>query len=89
MSGGVVLGSWRDTATRAAIVDFIGRVTEDGGPDYVEPADRIAVFDNDGTLWCEKPMPVELGFILKRLAEMAAPRCIPQGPAAVEGGGRE
>jgi phosphoglycolate phosphatase-like HAD superfamily hydrolase len=71
MSGGVVLGSWRDTATRAAIVDFVGRVTEDGGPDYVEPADRIAVFDNDGTLWCEKPMPVELGFILKRLAEMA------------------
>ena len=35
------------------------------------PAERIAVFDNDGTLWCEKPMPVELGFILKRLAEMA------------------
>ena len=51
------------------------------------PAERIAVFDNDGTLWCEKPMPIELGFILHRLAEMARPtrRC---GNAAVEGGAR-
>jgi phosphoserine phosphatase len=46
-------------------------VTAEGGPDYVEPAERIAVFDNDGTLWCEKPMPVELGFILRRFVEMA------------------
>jgi hypothetical protein len=68
---GVPLTSWRDTATRGAIVDFMGRVTDDGGPDYVPPPDRIAVFDNDGTLWCEKPIPVELGFILKRFAEMA------------------
>ena len=44
---------------------------EEGGPDFVPPAERIAVFDNDGTLWCEKPMPIELGFILVRLAEMA------------------
>jgi len=65
------LTSWHDTATRAAIVDFVERVTTEGGPDYVPPAERIAVFDNDGTLWCEKPMPVELGFILVRLAEMA------------------
>ena len=43
----------------------------EGGPDYVPPAERIATFDNDGTLWCEKPMPIELGFILMRLAEMA------------------
>ena len=40
-------------------------------PAHVPPAERVAVFDNDGTLWCEKPMPVELGFILERLAEMA------------------
>ena len=65
------LTSWHDTPTRAAIVDFVERVTTEGGPDYVPPAERIAVFDNDGTLWCEKPMPIELGFILMRLAEMA------------------
>src|SRR5215475_1438262 len=65
------LRSWNDTATRAAIVDFVERVTTEGGPDYVPPAERIATFDNDGTLWCEKPMPIELGFILRRFAEMA------------------
>ncbi len=65
------LASWKDGPTRAAIVEFVGRVTDEGGSDCVPPSDRIAVFDNDGTLWCEKPMPIELGFILKRLAEMA------------------
>ncbi len=55
--------------TRAAIVDF-ERVTDEGGA-TVPPDDRVAVFDNDGTLWCEKPMPVELGFILHRFTEMA------------------
>ena len=65
------LKSWHDTPTRAAIVEFVERVTQEGGPDYVPPSERIAVFDNDGTLWCEKPMPIELGFILMRLAEMA------------------
>ncbi len=66
-----MLASWNDTPTRRAIVEFVERVGEQGGAHYVPPAERIAVFDNDGTLWCEKPMPVELGFILKRLAEMA------------------
>ena len=65
------LKSWHDTPTRAAIVDFVERVTQEGGPDFVPPAERIATFDNDGTLWCEKPMPIELGFVLRRLAEMA------------------
>ena len=65
------LPSWNDTPTRAAILEFVGRVTTEGGPDYVPPSERIATFDNDGTLWCEKPMPIELGFILKRLVEMA------------------
>ena len=64
------LASWRDTPTRAAILNFVERVTTEGGPEFV-PADRIATFDNDGTLWCEKPMPIELGFILERLVEMA------------------
>jgi hypothetical protein len=66
-----VLSVWRDTATKRAIVDFVERVTSEGGPDFVPPRDRIAVYDNDGTLWCEKPMPIELGFLLERLAQMA------------------
>ncbi len=66
-----LLASWEDTPTRAAIVEFVERVTDEDGADYVAPPDRIATFDNDGTLWCEKPMPIELGFILRRLAEMA------------------
>jgi hypothetical protein len=65
------LPSWNDGAIRAAILDFVARLTTDGSPDYVPPAERIAVFDNDGTLWCEKPMPIELVFILLRWAEMA------------------
>src|SRR6476660_7308372 len=65
------LASWNDGATKAALVEFVERVTRDGSADYVPPAERVAVFDNDGTLWCEKPMPIELGFILRRMAEMA------------------
>ena len=83
------LASWNDTPTREAIVDFVERVTTEGGPDYVPPAERIAVFDNDGTLWCEKPMPIELGFILVRLAEMAEAGRVAAREAAVEGGPRE
>ena len=66
-----LLASWNDTATRRAIVDFVDTVTEDGGDGFVAPAERIAVFDNDGTLWVEKPMPIQLDFTLRRLAEMA------------------
>ncbi len=72
MAGDEVLASWREGRARTAILDFVARVTEEGGPDYVAPDERVAVFDNDGTLWCEKPMPIEVGFILRRLAEMAA-----------------
>jgi phosphoserine phosphatase len=63
---GEPLPSWNDTATRRAIVEFVEAVDAS-----VAPEERVAVFDNDGTLWCEKPMPIELGFILERLAEMA------------------
>jgi phosphoserine phosphatase len=62
----VGLSSWRDTAVRKAIVDFVERVCEE-----VPVEERVAVFDNDGTLWCEKPMPIQLDFILRRLAGMA------------------
>jgi hypothetical protein len=69
--GSSTLPSWNDTASRQAIIRFVGSVTDETGQHYVPPPERIAVFDNDGTLWCEKPTPVELGFILTRLAGMA------------------
>ena len=65
------LASWRDTATRDAIVGFVQAVTSEGGTSYVLPEERVAVFDNDGTLWCEKPLPIQADFILRRLHEMA------------------
>ncbi|MFE3289324.1 HAD family hydrolase [Rhodococcus sp. NPDC059234] len=65
------LESWADGGTRSAILKFVARVTDESGPDFVEPAARIAVFDNDGTLWCEKPMPIQLDFTVRRLGEMA------------------
>ena len=65
------LDSWTDGATKSAIVDFVARVTGDG-PDYVAPEARIAVFDNDGTLWCEKPAYIQLDFLVRRFAEQAA-----------------
>jgi hypothetical protein len=71
MADDAQLGSWNDGPAAAAIREFVGRVTTEGSPEFVPPAERVAVFDNDGTLWCEKPMPIELGFILQRLAAMA------------------
>jgi hypothetical protein len=65
-----VLHTWRDGAAKQAILDFVGRACGDG-PDAVPAEERVAVFDNDGTLWCEKPMPIQLDFILRRLVEMA------------------
>jgi hypothetical protein len=65
------LSTWTDGPAKSAIVTFVNRVTTKGGGEYLPPEERIAVFDNDGTLWCEKPMPIELGFILLRLATMA------------------
>jgi phosphoserine phosphatase len=65
----VELPSWQG-ATRTAILDFVRSVTELGDA-FVPPAERIATFDNDGTLWCEKPMPIQLDFILRRLVSMA------------------
>ena len=65
------LASWKDGPTKSAIVDFVGRVTTANGPDFVAPEERIAVFDNDGTLWCEKPMYIQLDFLLRRFKEQA------------------
>ena len=66
------LASWTDGPTKSAIVDFVARVTAEGGPEFVAPEARVAVFDNDGTLWCEKPMYIQLDFLIRRLAEKAA-----------------
>ncbi|MCB9162414.1 MAG: haloacid dehalogenase-like hydrolase [Caldilineaceae bacterium] len=65
------LPSWHDTPSRQAILDFVARVSDAGDPDYVPPDARIAVFDNDGTLWCEKPMYVQLDYLLRKLAAQA------------------
>ena len=66
-----LLVSWRDTPARKAITDFVQGVTSEGSAGYVAPADRVAVFDNDGTLWSEKPIPIQLDFTLFRMAELA------------------
>ncbi|WP_367159693.1 hypothetical protein [Mesorhizobium sp.] len=66
-----VLPSWNDGTAKRVIIDFVDRVTENGGSDFAPPEDRIATFDNDGTLWCEQPMPVQLFFAFERLAELA------------------
>jgi len=60
------LSSWSDGPATRAIIEFVERAAS------VPTEERVAVFDNDGTLWCEKPMPIQLDFILRRLAEMAA-----------------
>jgi hypothetical protein len=59
------------TPAKQAIVDFVGRVTKAGAPDFVAPAERIATFDNDGTLWVEQPMYVQMAFALDRVKALA------------------
>src|SRR6056297_3007866 len=66
------LPSWADTEARARITDFVTRVTDPGSPDYVTPSARVAVFDNDGTLWSERPVYFQFLFAVDRLQEMAA-----------------
>ena len=63
--------SWNDGAARQSLVEFISKVTEQGSPDYVPPLERIAVFDNDGTLWVEQPMYVQAFFVLDRIRALA------------------
>jgi hypothetical protein len=66
-----LLPSWNDTAPKKAIVAFVEKVTKEGSSDFVSPNERIATFDNDGTLWCEKPLPVQLFFTLDRVKALA------------------
>jgi phosphoglycolate phosphatase-like HAD superfamily hydrolase len=65
------LPSWNDTAPKKAIIAFVDRVTKEGGPDYVPPADRVATFDNDGTLWVESPIYTQVAFAFDRVKLMA------------------
>lgn len=65
------LPSWNNTPARQAIVAFVERVTADGSLDFVPVAERIAVFDNDGTLWCEQPLYVQLAFVADRIKSLA------------------
>src|SRR3954449_10061608 len=65
------LASWRDGAARDAILRFVAATTGTDGSEPVPVEERVAVFDNDGTLWCEKPVPIQMDFILRRLVEMA------------------
>jgi hypothetical protein len=64
------LSLWEETPAKQAVLDFVDRVTADGAETFVPPAERIATFDNDGTLWCEQPL-VQGAFIAQRLAAMA------------------
>jgi haloacid dehalogenase-like hydrolase len=65
------LPSWNDGATKQSILDFVAAVTREGSPDFVPPAERIATFDNDGTLWVEHPMYTQLAFALDRVKALA------------------
>jgi len=66
-----LLPSWNDGAAKKAITDFVARVTTQGGADFVAPSERIAVFDNDGTLWCEQPEYFQALFAFDRIRAMA------------------
>ncbi len=65
------LPSWNEGATKAAILNFVANTTNQSHPDYVDPEERIATFDNDGTLWCESPDYVQSMFMFDRVRDMA------------------
>ena len=65
------LPSWHDGKAKSGIIDFVTRTTQEGSPDFIVPADRIACFDNDGTLWSEQPIYFQLAFTIDRVKAMA------------------
>lgn len=65
------LPSWNDNAPKRAIVTFVEKVTREGSPHFVPAPGRIATFDNDGTLWAEKPMPFQVLFAFDRVNALA------------------
>ncbi len=65
------LPSWNDSSPKQAIIAFVEKVTREGSPDFVPVPERIATFDNDGTLWCEQPLYVQLQFAIDRVKALA------------------
>ena len=65
------LPSWNNGAAKQSILRFIDRITREDSPDFVPPSERIAVFDNDGTLWAEQPMYFQFLFVLDRIRALA------------------
>jgi hypothetical protein len=68
------LPSWNDSDSRRTLTGYVARVVREGSPDYVKPAERVAVFDNDGTLWAEQPAYFQAAFLFDRIREMAKDR---------------
>ena len=66
-----LLPSWNEGKARQSIIDFVAKVTREDSPDFVPPAERIATFDNDGTLWSEQPMYFQLMFAIDRVKALA------------------
>ena len=79
------LPSWNNGIAKSAILDFVARVTTEGGPDFVRPAERIATFDNDGTLWCEQPLQVQLFFLIDRAQRTRRQGPVDAGAATLQG----
>jgi hypothetical protein len=79
------LPSWRDTPTKKSVIDFVAAVTDRSSAAFVPEADRVAVFDNDGTLWAERPMYAQLAFAFDRAAELGHPT----SPEELKSGGRK
>ena len=82
------LSSWNDGSVKKAVVDFVARVTTEGGPDFVAPAERIATFDNDGTLWAEQPIYFQFQFALDRVKALAPKHPEWKNETAVQGATR-
>ena len=64
------LPSWRDGAARTAIIDFVDRTTDPNNADFLPEVDRVAVFDNDGTLWAEQPIYFQFDFAIERMRDL-------------------
>lgn len=66
-----ILKSWKDSVARKSIIDLVESITEEGSSDFVPIKDRVATFDNDGTLWCEQPLQVQFFYVIDRIKEIA------------------
>ena len=82
------LPSWNEGPAKQSIIAFVTDVTREGSPDFVPPPERIATFDNDGTLWIEQPIYVQFAFALDRVKALAPQHPGMEGQAALQGGAR-